>query len=165
MTENTATPASVVLEYELAEPPQKVWRALTEPHLLAAWLGANDIRPEVGAEFKFDGDRDTRAPVHCRILEAQPNRRLRWCQWEQHDADAGSATVESVVSFELSVLPSGGTHLRLVHDTFATCPIVAMAGSSVDATNVVPLQSRRVRARRKATPTIVCALGSLRRAA
>src|SRR5262249_7936669 len=42
---------SVVLECDLPEPPEQVWKALTEPALLAAWLMPNDIRPEPGARF------------------------------------------------------------------------------------------------------------------
>jgi uncharacterized protein YndB with AHSA1/START domain len=164
MTATTATPESVVLEYDLAEPPHEVWRALTEPQLLATWLGPNDIRPEVGAQFQIDGDRGS-APVHCRILDAEPHRRLRWQQWERDDADARGTLVESLVSFELSALPDGGTHLRLVHDGFAVCPIVAMAGvAATSAATAVPLRTRRVRAR-MAAPTIVCSLSVLRRAA
>jgi uncharacterized protein YndB with AHSA1/START domain len=44
---------TIVVDYDLAEPPKKVWRALTEPGLLAAWLGPNDIRPEVGHRFRL----------------------------------------------------------------------------------------------------------------
>jgi hypothetical protein len=31
--------------------PEKVWRALTEPKLLAAWLMVTDLRPLVGNRF------------------------------------------------------------------------------------------------------------------
>lgn len=167
MTATTATPAPIVLEYDLAEPPHKVWRALTEPQLLAAWLGPNDIRPEVGAQFQIDGIGGS-APVHCRILQAEPQRQLRWHQWERDDADACGTVVESLVSFELSALPDGGTHLRLVHEEFATYQIVAMAGAVAPsaATAVLPFsRHRRVRARMTPAPTIACSLSVLRRAA
>ena len=39
---------SIALEYDLPHPPAKVWRALTEPKLLAAWPGN---------AFAFDGAR------------------------------------------------------------------------------------------------------------
>jgi uncharacterized protein YndB with AHSA1/START domain len=44
---------SIVVECDLPEPPEKVWRALTVPELLAAWLMPNDIRAEVGSRFSF----------------------------------------------------------------------------------------------------------------
>ena len=38
MKDTTATTESVVIECDLPDPPQKVWRALTEQDLLGAWL-------------------------------------------------------------------------------------------------------------------------------
>ena len=42
---------SIVVDYDLPYPPEKVWRALTEPELLAAWLMQNDIKPQL-EDFK-----------------------------------------------------------------------------------------------------------------
>jgi len=99
---------AVVFECELPEPRDKVWRALTQKELLAAWLVPNDIRPEVGAKFQLE------PATECEILEAEPGRILSWRQREP----AATCLVESVVSFELADLPDGGTHLRVVHDRF-----------------------------------------------
>ncbi len=44
---------SIAMEYDLPHPPAKVWRALTEPELLAAWLMVNNMRPLVGHSFTF----------------------------------------------------------------------------------------------------------------
>ena len=99
---------AVVFECELAESRDKVWRALTEKQLLAAWLAPNDIRPEVGAKFQLE------PATECEILQADPGRTLSWRQREPSDG----CLVESVVSFELADLPDGGTHLRVVHDRF-----------------------------------------------
>ena len=44
---------SLSLVYDLAHPPAKVWRALTEPELLAKWVMANDMKPSVGHAFTF----------------------------------------------------------------------------------------------------------------
>ena len=44
---------SIVVDYDLPYPPEKVWRALTEPELLAAWLMQNDIKPQLGHRFTF----------------------------------------------------------------------------------------------------------------
>jgi uncharacterized protein YndB with AHSA1/START domain len=105
---------AVVFECELPEPRDKVWRALTERELLAAWLLPNDIRPEVGAKFQLE------PATECEILAADPGRTLSWRQREPADAGAPRYLVESVVSFELADLPGGGTHLRVVHDQFRT---------------------------------------------
>jgi len=44
---------SISPKYDLPHPHAKVWRALTEPELLAAWLMANDMRALVGHRFTF----------------------------------------------------------------------------------------------------------------
>ncbi len=51
---------SISMEYDLPHPAAKVWRALTDPELLAAWLMVNDMRPLVGHGFTEPGrcDRD-----------------------------------------------------------------------------------------------------------
>ena len=54
------------------------------------------------------------APVECEVLQVDPGRTLCWRQREPADA----AYVESVVRFDLTDLPEGGTHLRVVHDGF-----------------------------------------------
>ena len=57
---NTATTAaethSVVIEREMPYPPEKLWRALTQPHLIEEWLMKNDFKPVVGHRFKLRGD-------------------------------------------------------------------------------------------------------------
>src|SRR4051812_45490182 len=57
---------SVVVERELPYPPEKIWRALTEPDLLAEWLMQNDFEPAVGHRFTFRGDWGA---VDCRVLQ------------------------------------------------------------------------------------------------
>jgi len=109
---------AVIFECDLPEPREKVWRALTQKELLAAWLLPNDIRPEVGAKFQLD------PATSCEVLEAEPGQRLRWRQREPSDARSPDYMVESFVSFELADLPDGGTRLRVVHDGFVTVATV-----------------------------------------
>ncbi|RUY14882.1 SRPBCC domain-containing protein, partial [Mesorhizobium sp. M7A.F.Ca.CA.004.12.1.1] len=77
-------PDALEFEYELAEPPEKVWRALTIPELLAAWMMPNDISPEIGNRFAFAGP-DT--PIECEILDAEPEKLLRY-SWREQPGDA-----------------------------------------------------------------------------
>jgi uncharacterized protein YndB with AHSA1/START domain len=104
---------SIAMEFDLPHPPAKVWRALTDPELVASWLMANDMRATVGQSFTF------RAPptqwwdgiVRCKVLVSDPNKRLRY-SWE-------SGGVETVVTWTLTPTPSGGTKLALEQTGFA----------------------------------------------
>ena len=54
---NTATETlSVVVEREVAFPPEKIWRALTQPHLIEEWLMKNDFKPIVDHRFNLRAD-------------------------------------------------------------------------------------------------------------
>ena len=86
---------SVVVECELSDPPEKVWRALTEPALVAEWLTADEAEP---AEHEV-------------VLE-EPHRLLRLA-WRD------GREVESLVTFELERTSTGGTNLRVVHTGIA----------------------------------------------
>jgi hypothetical protein len=45
MDETSTETLSVVLEREMPYPPEKIWRALTQPHLIEQWLMKNDFKP------------------------------------------------------------------------------------------------------------------------
>ena len=119
---------SIEFECELPDPPEKVWRALTVPDLLAAWMMPNDITPEIGSRFAFARPD---APIECEILDAEPERLLRYAWRERAAPGDAPDTLDSVVTFTLDRTVSGGTHLRIVHDGFARAatPAVAMAGA------------------------------------
>ncbi len=54
---NTATETrTVVVEREHRPSAGKIWRALTQPHLMAEWLMKNDFKPTVGHSFKLRGE-------------------------------------------------------------------------------------------------------------
>jgi uncharacterized protein YndB with AHSA1/START domain len=112
---------ALIIDCELDEPPEKVWRALTVPQLLAAWLMPNDIRPQAGARFRFAGDAAT-GDIDCEVLAADPHRLLRLRWRSPADDRAGGAPahdLDSEVAFELDRTAAGGTHLRVIHSGFA----------------------------------------------
>ena len=49
----TAATRAVVIEREFPFPPDRLWRALTQPHLIEAWLMKNDFAPVVGHRFNL----------------------------------------------------------------------------------------------------------------
>jgi uncharacterized protein YndB with AHSA1/START domain len=128
--ENPTATEALSFECDLPDPPEKVWRALTEPELLAAWLMPNDIKTEAGNRFTFAGpDR----PIECEVLEAEPGKLLRY-SWRERpsasDADDLPA-FDSIVTFTLARTASGGTHLSIVHAGFVPVaePVLAVAGA------------------------------------
>lgn len=73
---------AVHVDQFLAHPPRAVWRALTEPDLLARWLMPNDIKPVAGHRFHLHADPKPAAgfaggPVPCEVLEVDPERLLK----------------------------------------------------------------------------------------
>lgn len=99
---------SVVVEREMPHPPEKIWRALTQPHLIAEWLMKSDFVPVVGHRFNLSGEWG--GVLDCEVLAIEPNRSLSYTWNFAHD-DAAYA-LQSVVTFTLTP-SSKGTHLRM----------------------------------------------------
>ncbi|WP_051639851.1 SRPBCC domain-containing protein [Cellulomonas sp. URHE0023] len=55
--DETADPTTIRVDQFFPHPPEKVWRALTTPDLLAQWLMTNDFVLEVGHRFTMAGRR------------------------------------------------------------------------------------------------------------
>lgn len=111
----------IVVEYRFAYPQRTVWRALTEPDLLAGWLMPNDIAPVVGHKFNFRaqpmGDWD--GIVYCEVLEVIPEQRLVY-SWEGGSGknEGYGHRLETTVTWTLEPGEDGGTVLKLVHHGF-----------------------------------------------
>ena len=71
MTTATQT-RSVTVEREIAHPPEKLWRALTQPHLIAEWLMKNDFAPVVGHRFNLRGEWG--GVLDCEVLTLEPQK-------------------------------------------------------------------------------------------
>jgi uncharacterized protein YndB with AHSA1/START domain len=101
MTDAATETLTVVVEREIPYPPEKIWRALTQPHLIAEWLMQNDFKPVVDHRFKFSADWGA---VDCEVLVVEPNQTLAY-SW-------GAYGLDSVVTWTLT--PTGaGTRLRM----------------------------------------------------
>ncbi len=101
MTDTATELRSVVVEREIAFPPEKIWRALTQPHLIQEWLMKNDFKPVPDHRFKLTAEWGS---VDCRVLEIEPNRTLAYT-WDAYG-------LESTVTWTLTPIGSG-THLRM----------------------------------------------------
>ncbi|MET0271969.1 MAG: SRPBCC domain-containing protein [Phenylobacterium sp.] len=121
MTETRA----VVVERDIPHPPEKVWRALTQPHLIEAWLMKNDFSPAVGHRFNLRGEWG--GVLDCEVLAIEPNRTLSY-RWDYANDDPAFA-LKSVVTFTLSPTPTG-THLRMEQAGFRPDQPQAFGGAN-----------------------------------
>jgi uncharacterized protein YndB with AHSA1/START domain len=92
---------SVIVERDIPHPPEKIWRALTEPHLIEEWLMQNDFQPVVDHRFNLRGDWGA---VDCQVLEIEPRKTLSY-RWD-------AMGLESIVTWTLTPTRTG-THLRV----------------------------------------------------
>lgn len=106
MTETSSDTRSVVVEREMPFPPRKIWRALTQPHLIQEWLMQNDFQAEVGHRFRLSADWGA---VEAEVLSVEPERALSYA-WNTKD-------LRSVVSWTLTPTPTG-TRLRMEQTGF-----------------------------------------------
>ncbi len=72
---------SVVVEREFPHKPEKLWRALTQPHLIAEWLMRNDFQAVVGHKFHFREDYLPNGRAGLRRLALEPNKKLSY-SWD-----------------------------------------------------------------------------------
>ena len=104
---------TVVVEREMTASPEKLWRALTQPHLMEEWLMKNDFKPEVGHSFTLKGEWG--GTLDCKVLEIEPNKSLSY-SWDFDNPDPAYA-LKSVVTFTLTPTATG-TQLRVEQSGF-----------------------------------------------
>jgi len=106
MNQTSTEIRSVAVERQIPYPPEKIWRALTQPHLIEEWLMKNDFSPVVGHRFDLRADWGS---VDCQVLAVEPNKTLSYT-WE-------AMGLKSVVTWTLT--PAGaGTQLRMEQSGF-----------------------------------------------
>jgi uncharacterized protein YndB with AHSA1/START domain len=99
--------SSIECDQFIARPPAAVWRALTEPDLMARWWADGDIKPIVGHRFTLDMGDWGHQP--CEVLEVDAERLLRYTFAE--------GTLDTTITWRLEA-EGAGTRLFLVHDGF-----------------------------------------------
>ena len=103
---------SLSFEFDLHHSPEKVWRTLTDPVLLAEWLlPVVDLELQPGAAFTFKAQPQPGwdGIVNCGFLEIEAHRKLSYT-WTVPFLD-------TVVTFTLTPTASG-TRLSLVQSGF-----------------------------------------------
>jgi uncharacterized protein YndB with AHSA1/START domain len=111
MNQTSAATRSVVVERELPFPAERIWRALTQPHLIEEWLMKNDCKPVVDHRFNLrkNPKPDVSIVVDCQVLAVEPHQTLSYT-WSAYG-------LEGVVTWTLTPT-STGTHLRMEQSGF-----------------------------------------------
>ncbi|MEC9471037.1 MAG: SRPBCC domain-containing protein [Pseudomonadota bacterium] len=92
---------AVVVEREIPFPAEKIWRALTQPHLIEEWLMKNAFKPVVGHRFDLSADWGM---VDCEVQSIEPHKALAY-SWNTKD-------LRSTVTWTLTPTENG-TLLRM----------------------------------------------------
>ena len=104
---------------ELKAPPDRVWRAITDPAEIAQWFGDSaefDLTP--GSEGWFGWAKHGRFAMRIENIDAP--RRIAW-RWMAHSPDEGfSEDGSTLVEWVLTPLENGGTLLELRESGFKT---------------------------------------------
>ena len=103
---------SLSFELDLHHPPEKVWRALTDPELLAEWLlpvVGLELVPGAAFTLRTQAYPGWDGTVSCRLLEIEPLRKLSYT-WTVPFLD-------TVVTFTLAPTDTG-TRLTIVQSGF-----------------------------------------------
>lgn len=106
------TDVKIVRDYPHA--PKKVWRALTEPELIALWaMRPEGFEPTVGNKFKLVAKPQPgwRGWVECEVLAADESSMLRYSWKGDDDGDT------TIVTYTLTP-HEGGTRLVFEHTGF-----------------------------------------------
>lgn len=123
---NAAERNTVVVEREFSHPPEKLWRALTQPHFIEEWLMKNDFKAELGHQFKLKGEWG--GVLDCEVLKIETEKKLVY-SWNYAHEDT-AYNLESVVTFTLTPTPSG-TLLRMEQSGFRPDQKQALGGANV----------------------------------
>lgn len=107
---------SIIVERLVPHAPEKVWRALTIPELLAEWLMENDFAAKPGHRFTF---RAKPVPgwsgvTNCEVVELDGPRLLAYRWGDGTESDTG---LQTLVTWTLTAA-EGGTLVRMEHSGF-----------------------------------------------
>ncbi len=109
---------TLVMERDFPHAPEKLWRAITQPHLIAEWLLPNDFAAEQGHRFTLQspGAPGWSGRIDCEVQEIEPGRQLSY-SWNTGGGTEAMPRFESVVTLTLEPV-AGGTRLRMEQSGF-----------------------------------------------
>lgn len=124
---------SIVSEIDISAPPERVFKALTDPAELQRWFTNPEcpaktweMDPRPGGHYRYETEPGSivvnnvrQFKCHGEILEVDPPRLLVYTWIANWHDDAASRTV---VRWELAP-KDGGTHVRVTHSGLAQLPV------------------------------------------
>jgi len=114
VTDTQTQPAlkSIVVERVMPHPPEKIWRALTQSEMIAAFLMQNDFQPVVGHRFNFRHQPNPgwNGVTDCEVLAVEPPERLAY-SWNASGEQAQNG-LKTTVTWTLTPV-GGGTLVRM----------------------------------------------------
>ena len=115
----TATIAerSIIVERDMAHPPEKIWRALTQSALVEDWRMKNDFQPAVGHKFNFRAQpvMGWNGVTDCEVLEVVLHEKLVY-SWHASGEQAPDG-LKTIVTWTLTP-GANGTHVRMEQSGF-----------------------------------------------
>ncbi len=109
---------TVVLDFEVHSPVERVWHALTQADMLSRWMlfDATDFRPVVGHKFQLRGKPTTgwTGVVACEVLEVDEPHRLSYTWGVEANEH------HTTVTWTLTGADGGVTRLHLEQSGFAS---------------------------------------------
>jgi uncharacterized protein YndB with AHSA1/START domain len=108
---------TVVLDFELKSPIERVWHALTDSATLSKWMlfKSNDFEPVVGHAFQFREAPGWTGVVDCEVIEVDKPHRLSYTWVSGGESNLQHSTV---VTWTLTEADGGVTRLHLEQSGF-----------------------------------------------
>jgi uncharacterized protein YndB with AHSA1/START domain len=100
-------PDTIEVEHLYSQPASAVWKALTDPELIARWWAPGDVKPVVGHRFELDMGKWGKQP--CEVVEVQPERLLKY--------RFSVGKLDTLITWRLAA-EGTGTRLTLTHEGF-----------------------------------------------
>lgn len=133
MTTVTSEQDAIVSEIDISAPPERVFKALTDPAELQRWFTnpecpakSWEMDPRPGGHYRYETEAGSVAvnnvrqfKCHGEILEVDPPRLLVYTWIANWHDDAASRTV---VRWELAP-KAGGTHVKVTHSGLSKLPV------------------------------------------
>jgi len=127
---------TVVLDFELKSPIERVWHALTDSATLSKWMmfKSNDFKPVVGHAFQFREAPGWDGFVDCEVVEVEQPHRLSYTWVSEVERNQSHSTM---VTWTLSEAEGGVTRLHLEQSGFQTGAKQEIGGAKYSWTSMV----------------------------